>query len=100
MLSLAGAGGMDNAASFQPVWAMMLAQQLMVVVLVLSLPATKAESDSGFERIATEDASKVQEETNHLLGDEDEEDEDEEADKSIYRRTPEQPSVHTVRTGR
>ena len=87
MLSLAGAGGMDNKASFQPVWAMMLAQQLMVVVLVLSLPKGRAE-DGGFERVDTmEDAQREKEETNRLLGGEDSEDapRNEEGKGSIYK---------------
>ncbi len=85
MLSLAGAGGMSNPEAFQPVWAMMLAQQMMVVVLVLSLPKSRVERNDGFERISAEDDTEETEETNTLLGGEDGED-----DKSIYRRTAEQ----------
>ena len=54
MLSLAGSSGsMSDARSFQPVWGMMLAQQVMVVILVLSLPASLAER-GGFARIEEE----------------------------------------------
>lgn len=85
MLSLAGAGGMDNKASFQPVWAMMLAQQLMVVVLVLSLPKGRDEN-GGFERVDTmEDDQQEKDETNRLLGGEGSEDHNEEGKGSIYK---------------
>ena len=99
MLSLAGAGGMDNAASYQPVWGMMLAQQLMVVVLVLSLPKGRAESGGSS---TMQDAQEETEETNRLLGGEDDEDQrEEEGERSIYRRTAsDQPSAHVVRQGK
>ena len=89
MLSLAGAGGMDNAASYQPVWGMMLAQQLMVVVLVLSLPKGRAESGGNS---TMQDTQEETEETNLLLGGEDDEDQrEEQGERSIY--------AHVVRRG-
>lgn len=87
MLSLAGAGGMDNKASYQPVWGMMLAQQLMVVVLVLSLPKGRVENNSTMQ-VAQEET----EETNRLLAFEDDEDQrEEQGERSIY--------AHVVRRG-
>ena len=68
MLSLAGASGsMSEAASFQPVWAMMLIEQLLVVLLTFSLPNTVAER-GGFERVAAdEDDEEDEHESNRLL---------------------------------
>jgi|EP01047_Picozoa_sp_COSAG01_P017133 hypothetical protein len=108
MLSLAGggAGGMGDSASFQPVWGMMLAQQLLVVVLVLSLPRGRAEQ-GGFERVkTTEDGAHEGTETSSLLENaksaEERGDEDAEGQGSMYDHgaaVVEQPSAHVVRRG-
>jgi hypothetical protein len=51
MLSLAATGGsMADPASYQPVWLLMVAEQLVVVLLTCSLPKPRSEG-AGYSKV-------------------------------------------------
>eukprot|EP01052_Picozoa_sp_SAG31_P049772 SAG31_NODE_11058_length_1070_cov_1.465499_1_plen_235_part_00 len=57
MLAVAAVGGsMSNPASYQPVWFLMVAEQLVVTALLLSLPKPRAEG-GGFSRVHDSDTA-------------------------------------------